>query len=93
MKGADGGMIDVAEEKVVNGAVPVPSECIPRRTVPPIRVKPSVRELCDFRKHIELGPNVSVEPHKTIKNHNPDHANKMGALTTHSHITYLRKFC
>lgn len=67
MKGADGGMVDVAEEKVVNGPVPVPSECIPRGTVPPIRVKPPVREPCDFREDVELGQNVSVKQHKMIE--------------------------
>lgn len=92
MKGADGGMVDVAEEKVVNGPVPVPSECIPRGTVPPVRVKSSVRESCDFRKYVELGRNESVEQHKMIEKHNPDHANRLGALTTHSQITYLRKY-
>ena len=67
MKGADGGMVDMAEEKVVNRPVPIPSECIPRGAVPPIRVKPSVRKSGHFRQNVELGRCVSVKQTKITK--------------------------
>lgn len=47
-------MVDVSEEEVVNGAIPVASELIPGRGIPPVGVEAAVGEHRQFREDIEL---------------------------------------
>lgn len=47
-------MVDMAKEEVVNWAIPVASELVPGRGIPPVGVEATVGEHCQFRKDIEL---------------------------------------
>lgn len=47
-------MVDVAEEEVVNRAIPVASELVPGRAIPPVSVEAAVGEHRQFRKDVEL---------------------------------------
>lgn len=76
MKGADGGVVDVAKEKVVDRPVPISSECIPRGRVPPIRVESSVRESSDFCQDVELHRTVLVEQAKMVEKPVSDRAKR-----------------
>lgn len=48
-------MVDVSEEEVVNGAIPVASELVPGGGIPPVGVEAAVGEHCQFGEDIELG--------------------------------------
>lgn len=47
-------MVYVAKEEVVDGAIPVASELVPRRRVPPVRVEAPVGEKGQLGQHIKL---------------------------------------
>ena len=47
-------MIDMSKEEVVNWAIPVASELVPGRGIPPVGVKATVGEHRQFRKDVEL---------------------------------------
>lgn len=47
-------MVDVSEEEVVNGAIPVASELVPGSGIPPVGVEAAVGEHRQFREDIEL---------------------------------------
>jgi hypothetical protein len=49
----DGGVVDVAEEEVVNWTVPIACELIPRYTVPPVCIEPTIREVGEFCKKVQ----------------------------------------
>lgn len=54
-------MVDVSEEEVVNGTVPVASELVPGCGIPPVGVETAVGEHRQFCKDIELsGIKVSL---------------------------------
>lgn len=46
-------MVDVSEEEVVHGTVPVASVLVPRYAVPPVAVEASVREAGEFGEDVE----------------------------------------
>jgi hypothetical protein len=48
VKGRDGRMVDVAEEEVVDWAVPITGELVPGGGVPPVRVETPVGEAGHF---------------------------------------------
>lgn len=54
MEGADGGMVDVAQEEVVHGAIPVARKLVPRGAVPPVGVEATVGEHGQLSEDIEL---------------------------------------
>ena len=47
-------MVNVAEEKVVHGTVPVAGELVPGHAVPPIGVEAAVREEGELGEDVEL---------------------------------------
>ena len=47
-------MVDVSEEEVVNGAIPVASELVPGRGIPPVGVEAAVGEHRQFGEDVEL---------------------------------------
>lgn len=68
-------MVDVSEEEVVNGAIPVASELVPGRGIPPIGVEAAVGEHRQFRKDIELSGikvNVSGVDKHHVESQNPN---------------------
>lgn len=92
-------MVDVSEEEVVNGAIPVASELVPGRGIPPVGVEAAVGEHCQFREDIELsGIKVSVNgvdkalfrmADRKCNLHNWTSLKGEGKpLTIHSQITY-----
>ena len=52
---ADGRVVDVPQQKGVDGAVPVSGKPIPGRAIPPVGVKAAVGEKGEFGQDIELG--------------------------------------
>ena len=50
-------MVDMSKEEVVNWPIPIASELVPGCGVPPVGVKATVGEHCQFRKDIELKNN------------------------------------
>ena len=54
VQGGDGGMVDVAEEEVVDGDVPVARELVPGDGVPPVGVEAAVGEVGEFGEEVEL---------------------------------------
>ena len=57
-EGRDGRVVDVPEQEVVHGSVPVARELVPGRTVPPVGVEAAVREEGQFGEDVELVPLV-----------------------------------
>lgn len=53
-EGADGGVVDVAQEERVHGAVPIARELVPGRAVPPIGVEATVGKAGEFGEDVEL---------------------------------------
>lgn len=47
-------MVDMPKEEVVNRSIPIASELVPGRGIPPVGVEASVGEHCQLRKDIEL---------------------------------------
>nr|POF15644.1 hypothetical protein CFP56_48838 [Quercus suber] len=52
-KGGDAAVVDVAEEEVVHGTVPVARVLVPGDRVPPVAVKAAVGEAGELREHVE----------------------------------------
>jgi len=48
VEGREGGVVDMAEEKDVNGTVPISGELVPGDAVPPVGIEFSIGEVCDF---------------------------------------------
>lgn len=65
----DGGMIDVPQEKVVHGPVPIARELVPGHRVPPVGVEAAVGE------EGELGEDV--------EDAFPDHVPGLGCVSGH----------
>ena len=54
MQGGDGRVVDVAEEEVVNGAIPVAGKLVPGDAVPPVGIEAAVGEESEFGEEVEL---------------------------------------
>ena len=54
-------MVNKAQKEVVYGTIPITSELVPRSTVPPICIEPTIGKKGEFRKNIELSCAVSPE--------------------------------
>jgi len=54
-------MVNKAQKEVVYGTIPITSELVPRGTVPPICIEPTIGKKGEFRKNIELSCAVSPE--------------------------------
>ena len=53
MESADAAVVDVAEQEVVHGTIPVARVLIPGHGVPPVAVEAAVGEACDFGQDVE----------------------------------------
>jgi hypothetical protein len=60
-------VVDKAQKEVVYGTIPITSELVPRGTVPPICIEPTIGKKGEFRKNIELSCAVSPEGWAFIK--------------------------
>ena len=60
MEGRDGGVVDVPEQEVVHGPVPVARVLVEGRAVPPRGVEAPVGEVGQFREEVELSLLVMI---------------------------------